>query len=95
MINVSGVSKAYGDRPSPTQTKEGTDMTINTETTTHSGDDPARPRAFRALPWLWLALSAPWLVVIFVTELPAWTLAIWIAITLGSVTMLQARLKAE
>jgi hypothetical protein len=68
-------------------------MTLTTETTNRSGDDPARSRALRALPWLWLALSAIWLVVIFVTELPAWTLAIWIATTLGSVTVLQARLK--
>ena len=70
-------------------------MNVTTETTGHSGDDLARPKAFRALPWLWLALSAIWLVVVFVTEVPAWTLAIWIATTLGSVTMLQARLKPE
>ncbi len=30
-------------------------MNVTTETTTNSGDDLARPRAFRALPWLWLA----------------------------------------
>jgi hypothetical protein len=77
----------------PNPTKQGTDMNITTETTAHSGDDPARPAALRALPWLWLALTAIWLAVVIVAELPAWTLAIWIATTVGSVTMLQARLK--
>lgn len=68
-------------------------MTHITETTTPSDDDHARSRAGRVLPWLWLSLSTIWLVSVFVTELPAWTLAIWIATTLGSVTTLQARLK--
>lgn len=70
-------------------------MALTTQTTTHSAGDPARPKALRALPWFWLALTVIWLVALFVTELPAWTLAIWIATTVGSVTMLQARLKPE
>lgn len=37
----------------------------------------------RALPWLWLALTATWLAIIFVTGQPAWPLPLWIALTLG------------
>ncbi len=40
------------------------------------------------MPWLWLALSVIWLVVVFVTALPAWTLAIWVATTIGSVSII-------
>ncbi len=43
----------------------------------------------RAVPWLWLALSALWAVVIIVTDLAAWPLALWIATTLGPLTYLQ------
>ena len=43
----------------------------------------------RAVPWLWLALSALWAVVIIVTDLVAWPLAIWIATTVGPLTYLQ------
>jgi hypothetical protein len=44
-----------------------------------------------ALPFLWLALSILWAAVIFVTDEPAWVLALWIATTLGPLTALRAR----
>ena len=47
------------------------------------------------LPFLWLAVSAFWAAVIFITTAPAWPLALWIATTLGPLTVLQRRLKAE
>lgn len=43
----------------------------------------------RAVPWLWLALSALWAVVIIVTDQVAWPLALWIATTVGPLTYLQ------
>lgn len=46
----------------------------------------------RVIPWIWLALSAIWLVVIFVTDVPAWPLVIWIATTLGLLAALRSRL---
>ena len=70
-------------------------MTLTTETRTRSGDDPAGPRGLRALPWLWLGLSAIWLGVIFATEVPAWTLAIWIAATGADIRLFRARLKPD
>lgn len=51
-----------------------------------------RERIMSAIPWLWLALSAFWAVAIFVTDQPAWTLAIWIATTLGPLAALRSRL---
>jgi hypothetical protein len=48
----------------------------------------------RALPWLWLALSVIWAVVIFVTDLPALSLAVWIAATVGPIAALQSRLRS-
>jgi hypothetical protein len=42
----------------------------------------------RAIPWLWLALSALWAVVIIVTDQVAWALALWIATTVGPLTYL-------
>jgi hypothetical protein len=41
---------------------------------------------------LWLGLSAAWAVVIFTTGLMAWPLALWIATTLGPLTLLRTRL---
>ena len=43
----------------------------------------------RRIPFLWLALSAGWAVVLFVTDVPAWPLAIWVAATIGPITVLQ------
>ena len=42
-----------------------------------------RERIRSALPWLWLALTATWLAIIFVTDQQAWPLPLSIAITLG------------
>jgi hypothetical protein len=49
----------------------------------------------KALPWLWLGLSAAWAVVIFTTGQPAWPLALWIATTVGPLIALKARLDAQ
>ncbi len=43
------------------------------------------------IPFLWLAFSMIWAGVIFVTDLPAWPLAIWIATTVGPLTLLRSR----
>lgn len=43
-----------------------------------------------AIPWLWLAMSALWAVVIIVTDQLAWPLALWIATTVGPLTYLRA-----
>ncbi len=51
--------------------------------------DEKRARLRRAVPWLWLALSALWAVVVIVTDVPAWPLAVWIAATLGPITYVQ------
>ena len=51
--------------------------------------DETTARLQRTVPWLWLALSALWAVVIIVTDLVAWPLALWIATTLGPLTYLQ------
>ena len=40
---------------------------------------------------LWMVLNITWLAVIFVTDLPAWTLTIWIATTVGLMIALRAR----
>ena len=49
----------------------------------------------KALPWLWLGMSAAWAVVIFTTDQLAWPLALWIATTLGPLTALKARLDSQ
>ena len=41
--------------------------------------------------FLWMVLNITWLAVLFVTDLPAWTLAIWIAATVGPIIALRAR----
>ena len=51
--------------------------------------------AVTALPRLWLGLSVAWAVVIFVTDQPAWPLALWIATTVGPLTALKARLDSQ
>jgi hypothetical protein len=42
----------------------------------------------RAIPWLWLAMSLFWAVVIIVTDQLARPLALWIATTVGPLTCL-------
>lgn len=51
--------------------------------------DRSSGRLKRALPWLWLAMSMSWAVVIFVTGAVAWPLAVWIATTVGPLTYLR------
>lgn len=41
-----------------------------------------------AIPWLWLAMSLLWAVVIILTDQLAWPLAVWIATTVGPLTYL-------
>lgn len=53
--------------------------------------DRSTSRTLQALPWLWLAMSLLWAVVIIVTDQPAWPLALWIATTLGPLTYLRFR----
>lgn len=43
----------------------------------------------QTLAMVWLAVTFVWVVVIFTTELPAWTIAIWIAATIGSIATLE------
>lgn len=50
--------------------------------------DAVRRQLRRAVPWLWLAMSLGWAVVIFVTDELAWPLALWIATTVGPLTYL-------
>jgi hypothetical protein len=50
-----------------------------------------RARLANALPWLWLAVSAAWAVVVFTTDQPAWPLALWIATTVGPLIALRTR----
>lgn len=40
---------------------------------------------------LWMLLNITWLAVLFVTDLPAWALPIWIAATIGPIIALRAR----
>lgn len=51
--------------------------------------DSSPSRMRKTLPWLWLAMSLAWAVVIFVTDQLAWPLALWIATTVGPVTYFQ------
>ncbi len=55
-------------------------------------DRNSRARLTTALPWLWIALSALWAVIILTTGQLAWPLALWIATTLGPLTALRSRL---
>lgn len=50
--------------------------------------DGVTARFVRIVPWLWLALTLSWGVIIAVTNRPAWELALWIAATLGPLTSL-------
>jgi uracil-DNA glycosylase len=68
---------------------------MSPEPTTHNSHDLNRRRAIRALPWLWVSLSAFWAIVILVTGQLAWPLALWTATTLGPLSMVQTRLKSE
>ena len=43
----------------------------------------------KAVPWLWLALSVSWAVVIVITDQLAWPLALWIATTVGPLIYLR------
>lgn len=52
-------------------------------------------RLRKALPWLWLGLSAAWAAVIFITDQVAWPLALWVATTLGPLTALNKRLDTK
>ena len=56
-----------------------------------TGHRSSRARLTAALPWLWLALSAFWAVIIVTTDQLAWPLALWIATTLGPLTVLRSR----
>lgn len=60
-----------------------------------AGDAVRRTRLRKAVPWLWLGLSATWAVVIFVTDQLAWPLALWIATTVGPLTALTTRLDSN
>ncbi len=59
--------------------------------TAEYGRTSTRDKLMRSLPWLWLALTVVWAAAVFLTELPAWTPAIWIAVTIGPVTALRSR----
>jgi hypothetical protein len=63
-----------------------------TASTEPTADARRRTHLLNALPWLWLGLSAVWAVVIFVTDHLSWSLALWIATTVGPLTALKARL---
>lgn len=52
-------------------------------------------RLLAALPWLWLALSAAWAVAILVTDQVGWPLALWIATTVGPLSVLGTRLRRD
>lgn len=45
----------------------------------------------RVLPFAWLAMSAVWAAVILVTGQLSWPLALWIATTVGPLTVLDKR----
>ena len=50
--------------------------------------DATSRRLRQAVPWLWLAMSLAWAVIIIVTDELAWPLALWIATTVGPLTYL-------
>ena len=64
-------------------------------TTANVGGTARRAHLVTALPWLWLGPSAVWAAVIFITDQPAWPLALWIAITVGPLTALRTRLDSQ
>jgi energy-coupling factor transporter transmembrane protein EcfT len=43
----------------------------------------------RLIPYLWLATTLAWLVVVVVTDQPAWQLAIWIVTAIVPITALE------
>lgn len=49
----------------------------------------SKSRWRQALPWLWLAMSLLWAVLIIVTDQLAWPLALWISTTVGPLTYLR------
>ena len=53
----------------------------------------SRKNILTAVPWVWVALAAVWAVIIFTTDEGGGPLAIWIAITLGPIAVLQSRLR--
>ncbi len=52
----------------------------------------SRRRNLQLLAFAWLALSVVWAGVIIVTDALAWPLALWIATTLGPLTLLRRRI---
>ena len=52
----------------------------------------SRLRNLRRLALAWFALSLFWAGVIFVTDALAWPLALWVATTLGPLTLLRNRI---
>ena len=64
-------------------------------TTAPTGGTARRAHLVNALPWLCLAMSAAWAVVIFATDQLAWPLALWIATTVGPLTALETRLDSQ
>ena len=48
-------------------------------------------RQRNAIALAWLTLNLLWLVLIILTDVPAWTLAVWIAATLGPSAFLANR----
>jgi len=64
-------------------------------TTATAGGGALRTHLVNALPWLWLAMSAVWAVVIFATDQLAWPLALWIATTIGPLTAPRIRLRSQ
>jgi len=67
---------------------------MNSATAT-AGSAARRAHLLNALPWLWLGMSAAWVVVIFITDQLAWPLALWIATTVGPLTALKTRLDSK
>lgn len=55
----------------------------------------SRSRVPRVVPWLWLAMSMAWAVVIIVTDQLAWPLALWIATTVGPLSYLSGSTRLE
>lgn len=62
-----------------------------------SPDDqaPSRRGDLKLLAFGWLALSVFWAGVILVTDAPAWPLALWIATTLGPLTLWRSRIDSS
>ncbi len=52
----------------------------------------SRRRTLMLIAFGWLVLSLFWAVVIIVTDALAWPLALWIATTLGPLTLLRNRI---